>query len=84
MNYVETIALFTLCLSVVALVWPEAAIVFGTLNFVVRIGFLLTYKVSPQLRIIFAPAMMMNMIATQLTAVYAAYSLINEVSQIQN
>jgi len=65
----ESITSLTFALLVLTFIWPVAAIVFGSLNFVLRIGMVLSYSISAQARKRFSPFMILNFLAAMLTAV---------------
>ena len=46
-NYLESITSLTFALLVLTFIWPIAAIVFGSVNFLMRIGMVLSYSISP-------------------------------------
>ena len=45
-NYLESITILVFSLIVLAFIWPIAAIVFGLLNFIFRIGMVFSYSIS--------------------------------------
>ena len=72
-NYMELICNIVFSLGVLTFVWPFYACCFGAANFVLRLGYLLTYSKAPQTRVYFAPLMMLNTVVTMGTAAYACY-----------
>ena len=70
-NYLESITILVFSLMVLAFIWPVAAIVFGLLNFFLRIGLVISYSISAQARTRFSPLVVLNLIGTVITAVAA-------------
>lgn len=56
---------------VLTFIWPVAAIVFGLVNFVTRIGMVISYSINAQARVRFVPLVMINFAAAMFTAVAA-------------
>ena len=81
-NCLETICMLAMSLSVLAIVYPWAAVCFGLANFSLRFGFVLTYSRAPQMRMFFAPLMMFNLVTSSVTATYACFEWIKAVPSI--